>query len=78
MDFTVSARIEESRKRTAAFVDVKLIPLEAERVSYDAHDNIRLDLADKGAERVESEGTVATLGISLAARPIARKYRLPG
>jgi acyl-CoA dehydrogenase len=47
MDFTISPRIEEFRARIASFVDEKILPLEADRASYDAHENIRIDLADR-------------------------------
>ncbi|MBX3530336.1 MAG: acyl-CoA dehydrogenase family protein [Rhizobiaceae bacterium] len=56
MDFTISPRIEEFRSRIAAFVDEKVLPLEAERASYDAHENIRLDLADRLRAQARAEG----------------------
>ncbi|MBS7701388.1 MULTISPECIES: acyl-CoA dehydrogenase family protein [unclassified Chelatococcus] len=56
MDFTVSPRIEEFRTRIAAFVESKVLPLEANRSSYDEHDNIRLDLADKLRAEARAEG----------------------
>lgn len=56
MDFTVSPRIEELRSRIAAFVDEKLLPLEADRSSYDAHENIRLDLADRLRAEARAQG----------------------
>jgi acyl-CoA dehydrogenase len=43
MDFTVSPRVEDFRSRIAAFVDDKILPLERDPASYDAHGNIRLD-----------------------------------
>ncbi|WP_274626966.1 acyl-CoA dehydrogenase family protein [Arvimicrobium flavum] len=45
MDFTISSRIEGFRARIAAFVDERILPLEADPASYDEHENIRLDLA---------------------------------
>ncbi|MER2536476.1 MAG: acyl-CoA dehydrogenase family protein [Rhizobiaceae bacterium] len=56
MDFTVSPRIEEFRSRIAAFVGDRLLPLEADRSSYDAHENIRLDLADRLRAEAKAEG----------------------
>lgn len=40
MDFTLSNRGEDYRKRIKAFVDAEVIPLEKEAGSYDAHENI--------------------------------------
>jgi len=40
MDFTLSDRAEDYRKRIKAFVDAQVIPLEKEASSYDAHENI--------------------------------------
>ncbi|NMG41660.1 acyl-CoA dehydrogenase [Chelativorans sp. ZYF759] len=56
MDFTVSPRIEDYRARIERFVEDRLLPLEAERASYDAHDNIRLDLADELRAQARAEG----------------------
>ena len=44
MDFTIPASLEALRGRIAAFVDERLIPLESEPGSFDAHENIRLDI----------------------------------
>lgn len=43
MDFTIPPRVEEVRRRVAAFVEAELIPLEREPAAYDAHGNISLD-----------------------------------
>ncbi len=56
MDFTVSPRIEEFRARIERFVEDKVLPLEADRANYDAHENIRLDLADKLRAQARAEG----------------------
>jgi acyl-CoA dehydrogenase len=56
MDFTIPARVEDYRARIAAFVDTKLLPLEGDRSSYDAHENIRLDLADRLREEARAQG----------------------
>ena len=44
MDFTIPAALEALRGRIAAFVDARLIPLEGDPDSFDAHENVRLDL----------------------------------
>lgn len=56
MDFTVSPRIEDFRNRIARFVDDRVLPLEADPASYDAHENIRLDLADELRAQARAEG----------------------
>ena len=56
MDFTVSPRIEEFRSRIAAFVDQKVLPLEADPANYDAHENIRLDIADELRSQARAQG----------------------
>ena len=44
MDFTIPPSVEDYRARIAAFVDRELIALESNPGSFDAHENIRLDL----------------------------------
>lgn len=56
MDFTISPDIEEFRSRIAAFVEDRILPLEADPASYDAHENIRLDLADALRSQARTEG----------------------
>lgn len=56
MDFTISPRLEEYRARIAAFVEDKIIPLESDRSNYDAHENIRLDIADDLRAQARAEG----------------------
>jgi len=41
MQFTVSPETEAKRLAIRRFVDERLIPLERDRGSYDAHENIR-------------------------------------
>ncbi len=41
MEFTISADIEAKRLAVRKFVDERLIPLERDRASYDAHENIQ-------------------------------------
>jgi acyl-CoA dehydrogenase len=40
MDFTLSPRIEEFRARIAAFVESEILPVEADRGTWDEHENI--------------------------------------
>ncbi len=56
MDFTVSSRIEDYRNRISSFVEGYILPLESDRSSYDAHENIRSDLLDdlRGKARAEN------------------------
>jgi acyl-CoA dehydrogenase len=56
MDYTVSPRIEDFRRRIAAFVDTHVLPLEADRANYDAHENIRVDLLDHVRAKARAEG----------------------
>ncbi len=42
MDFTISPRIEDFRRRIADFVDNRILPLESDPQAYDAHENIDL------------------------------------
>lgn len=41
MDFTLPAAVEEARLAIRAFVDRRVIPLESDPASFDAHENIR-------------------------------------
>lgn len=56
MDFTISPRMEQLRARIAAFVEDAILPLESDRSNYDAHENIRLDVAGKLCARARAEG----------------------
>ncbi|TYR30546.1 acyl-CoA dehydrogenase [Mesorhizobium microcysteis] len=56
MDYTVSPRIEDFRRRIAAFVDTHVLPLEADGANYDAHENIRVDLLDHVRAKARAEG----------------------
>lgn len=44
MEFTLPAPIDDVRRRVRAFVDERLIPLEADRANYDEHENVREDV----------------------------------
>jgi acyl-CoA dehydrogenase len=56
MDFTISSRIEDFRARIARFVEDELLPLEADRANYDAHENIRLDVLERMRDKARGEG----------------------
>ena len=43
MDFSLPPEIEELRRRYRAFVEDRIMPLEARPESYDAHENITLE-----------------------------------
>ena len=56
MDFHISPEIEDFRARIAAFVERELIPLEADRAAYDAHENIRLNPLATLRAKAKAEG----------------------
>lgn len=56
MDFTVSPPIEQFRARIARFVEDEILPLEADRATYDPHENIRLDVLERLREKARAEG----------------------
>ena len=56
MDFTISPRIEDFRARIARFVEDEIIPLEADRSSYDPHENIRTDVLNDLRARARAQG----------------------
>jgi acyl-CoA dehydrogenase len=56
MNFDIPARTEDFRQRIARFVEDRILPLEADRASYDAHENIRLDLAEALRAEAREQG----------------------
>lgn len=56
MDFRISPAIEDYRLRIAAFVEREVLPLEADRASYDAHGNIDLALLDTLRAKARAAG----------------------
>ncbi len=66
MDFTLSPAVEDIRCKVRRFVDERLIPLEADRANYDAHENIRHDLLD-GLRR-----DTRALGVWALQSPVSR------
>ena len=56
MDFTISPRIEDFRARIARFVDDAVMPVEADRANWDAHDNIAHAPLDALRHKAKAEG----------------------
>lgn len=56
MNFTLSAEIEGLRGRIREFVAAEVLPLESDPASYDAHENIRLDLLDGVRAKAKAAG----------------------
>jgi acyl-CoA dehydrogenase len=54
MDFTLPARIEDIRARIAGFVEREILPVEADRSTWDAHGNI--DAGPLAALRAKAKG----------------------
>ena len=56
MDFALPPDIEAIRARIERFVSERLVPLEAERSSYDEHENIAPPLLDRLRGEAKREG----------------------
>jgi len=56
MDFTLPPEIDDVRRRTRAFVEANILPLEADASVYDAHENIRLDALAGLRAKARAEG----------------------
>ncbi len=56
MDFTLSDKAERIRGAIRNFVDARLIPLEQDRASYDAHENINLGLLAELRQEARAQG----------------------
>ena len=56
MDFSLPPDVEDTRARIARFVDERLIPLESDRSSYDAHENIAPEPLARLREAARAEG----------------------
>jgi acyl-CoA dehydrogenase len=56
MDFTISPELEDLRKRTRAFIDEHVIPLESDPANYDPYENIRLDLLETVRAKAKKAG----------------------
>ena len=57
MDFSLSSEIEDFRRRVALFVAEKILPVEADRSQWDAHENI----SDAALARLRAEAKKAEL-----------------
>ncbi|MGP9821495.1 acyl-CoA dehydrogenase family protein [Salinarimonas sp. NSM] len=56
MDFTISPRVEDLRRRIHAFVARELIPLESDPAAWDAHENIALPVLADMRAKARAEG----------------------
>ena len=56
MDFTLSPEVDALRLRIRDFTETRIIPLEADPDSWDAHENIRLDLLEDVRAEVKAQG----------------------
>ena len=56
MDFTIPTPVEELRQRIAEFVAEDVLPLEADKSSYDDHGNIALPLLHKLRAKARASG----------------------
>jgi len=56
MDFCISARVEDYRRRIADFVAREILPLEQNRASYDAHGNIDERLLESLRGKARAQG----------------------
>ncbi|MGR0187503.1 acyl-CoA dehydrogenase family protein [Azospirillum aestuarii] len=56
MDFSLPLHIEEFRRRVRAFVEERILPLEADPASYDAHENIAPALLERLRGEVKAAG----------------------
>lgn len=56
MDFTLSSEIESLRLKVRKFVEENILPLEADRTNYDAHENIRLEILNPLREMARANG----------------------
>jgi len=56
MNFAISPRTEGFRARIARFVEDEIMPVEADRVAYDEHGNIRHDFLEPLRDKARGEG----------------------
>ena len=56
MNFDIPRRTEDLRRRIADFVRAEILPLEADRASYDGHGNIALPLLEKLRAKAKAAG----------------------
>jgi acyl-CoA dehydrogenase len=56
MDFTLPPELDDIRRRTRLFVAEHILPLESDPQSYDAHENIRMDVLKLVQAKARSAG----------------------
>ena len=56
MDFALPADVEAIRARIERFVTERILPLESERASYDAHDNLEAGLLERLRAEAKAQG----------------------
>jgi acyl-CoA dehydrogenase len=56
MDFTLPPEIDDLRLRTRSFIGEHVLPLEADRANYDAHENIRDEVLDMVRAKAKAVG----------------------
>ena len=56
MDFTIPAAVEDYRRRISEFVSQEILPLESDPKSYDAHENIDLELLARLRAKAKAQG----------------------
>lgn len=69
MDFTLSDEVEETRRKIRAFVETRIMPLEADPAAYDDHENI----ADGPLARLRAEARAE--GLWALSMPVERGGR---
>ena len=56
MDFSLSDKHESLRKQVREFIDTEVLPLEASKENYDAHENIKLELLQTLRSKAKQRG----------------------
>ena len=56
MDFEISPQLHKLRLQVREFVDAHVLPLEADRASYNEYDNIRMELLDEVRAKARAAG----------------------
>ena len=56
MDFTIPAEVEDLRRRIAAFVEERVLPVDADRANWDAHENIAAEPLERLRQEARAEG----------------------
>jgi len=56
MDFTLPPEIDDLRLRVRAFVDVEVMPVEADRANYNEYDNIKMSVLEGLRDKAKAAG----------------------